>query len=264
MADTTLVHRYSLPRCLVRGVDNTDVSTYIYNADGTGATFTAVDSYTLYQGSRVLHTTSSISVGLGTGLLALQFGIPAADLPVTEPLSDTLMEHWTVTINGQVQTFTRPVYLVRQLLNPTITDTDLTAVHSDLLDHIDPDQTTFERQRSDAWIELNHWLINKGNRPQLILDDWKLRSVHRSLTLYNICKDFASSVGDGRWHELAYGDKARGIVGYLERAEREFAALSFRYDFDEDGTPDQDETKPAEGPILLQKPWGWNSRSRGR
>lgn len=254
MSDSALVHQYSLPRCLVRGIANTDVSTKILNPDGSGVTFDSADGYALYQGSRQLHSTTDITSGLGTGLLFLTSGIPAASLPSTEALSDTLIEEWTVTIGGQVHVFSQPVYLVRQMLNPTITDTDLTALHSDLLDHIDPDQTTFERQRVDAWVMLNKWLIKKGNRPQLILDDWMLRDVHRYLALYIIASDFASSVGDGRWRELAHGNPQAGVMGYLAKAQKEFDSLNFQYDHDQDGRPEVGDNKSASAVLMLQEP----------
>ena len=255
MSDTTLIHQYGLPRCIVRDVAAVDVRATVTDAAGTGVSFDALTSYTLYRGSRTVHTSTALTAA--GGVITLTGGIPASALPDTEALSDNLMEEWVCTVSGQVYTFTRPVYLVRQLLNPCITDTDLTALHSDLLDHIDPDQTTFETQRSDAWVMLNKWLIQKGNRPHLVLDDWMLRDVHRCLALYIIAKDLATSVGDGRWHELAYGDKSKGTVGYLEKAENEFNRLTFSYDFDEDGRPEDLENKAANPVTVLNNPWGW-------
>lgn len=245
----TLIHQYSLPRCIVRGVDATDISTVILNPDGSGVTFDSATSYKLFRGSKEVHSTTDITVGLGNGKLFLTNGIAAAELS-GESLSDGLIEEWTATIDTQVHTFTRPAYLVRQQLNPTITDTDLTALHSDLLDHIDPDQTTFERQRTDAWVVLNKWLIQKGNRPHLVLDDWQLRDVHRYISLHIIASDWATSVGDGRWRELA--------DSYHAKALKEFDNLTFRYDFDEDGRVDAGENKSAHPVIMLQRPWGYS------
>ncbi len=140
---------------------------------------------------------------------------------------------------------------MREVLHPVITDSDLTALHSDLADLRDPDQTTFETQRSDAWIVLQKWLIQKGNRPQLIVDDWQLRDVHRYLALENVFRDFASSVGDGRYRELA--------DFYRQKALDEFNSLALTYDFDEDGTVDDGEQSAKAGnPVtLLTTPWGW-------
>jgi len=238
-------------------LDNVSVTATITNPDGTAVTFDAIDNYTLFRGSTELHTSTGVTGA--AGVLTLTGGIPAASLPATEALTDDLIEVWTATVAGQVHTWSRPVYLVRQLLNPCITDTDLTAIHSDLLDHIDPDQTTFETQRSDAWVMLNKWLIQKGNRPQLILDDWMLRDVHRYLALFTIAADFASSLGDGRWRDLAHGNQQTGQIGYLAKAESEFGKLTFKYDFDEDGKPDDGDSRAAVPVVFLQEPrdpWG--------
>ena len=46
-------------------------------------------------------------------------------------------------------------------------------------------------------------LIRQGERPQLVLDAWQLRSLHAYRTLELFYRDAASSVGDGRYIELA-------------------------------------------------------------
>lgn len=252
MGATDYIHVYKLPRMLVRGV-NATLGTFLANLDGTGAPAVDPDSYALFAGSRLVFETSAVGNGIGPAVGNLSTTIAAADTE-DEGLTDAMVEKWSSTITGELAqiVFTRPVYLVREVLHAVITDADLTALHSDLGDLRDPDQGTFQVQREDAFIVLQKWLIQKGNRPQLIVDDWQLRDVHRYLSLENVFRDFASSVGDGRYRELA--------DHYRAKATDEFASLSLTYDFDESGGVDPEEVsaKAANPVTLLTVPWGYN------
>jgi hypothetical protein len=251
-AATDYIHRYQLPRCIVRGVD---ASPDIFVADlaGVGVQLADASTYTLLSGSRIVHTTTALTYGTGAtvGEGSLTSPILAATT-AAEDLTDRLVERWDTTIAGASVSFTRPVYLVRHPLHAVITDTDLLALHSDLAELRDPDQTTYEEQRSDAWVTLQTWLIQKGHRPQLIVDDWQLRGVHQMLTLEIIFRDFASSVGDGRYSTLASDYRAQSVEA--------FSALALTYDFNEDGAVNEGEQSAATGsPVtLLSVPWGWN------
>lgn len=242
------IHVYTLPRDIVRNRAFTP-SAVVTDAAGADVALSA-GTYTLYAGSKQIYTTSTLTY-TPTGTVATTAAISAATT-ADESLSDRWLETWDVTVGGESRTFDRPCYLVRRELHMTLTDTDLIARHSDIAALRDTDQTTYEAQRGDAWVTLIQWLIQKGNRPQLIVDDWQLREVHRALTLEIIFTDFASSVGDGRYKELA--------ERYRKDAIEEFDRLALTYDFDEDGFIDDGEVsaKTANSVTNLMVPYGWN------
>lgn len=238
-----LTQRYALPRLVRRGIDET-LTLDVYNSAGTQQTATT-GTLSVFAGSRAIVDGATVST----------FGPPASYLltaatTVDEQLSDRWLEVWTMTIGGATEVFQRPAFLVRRTFDPVIDDRDLIALHSDLADLRDPDQTTYQGQRDEAWIELNKMLIQKGNRPQLIFDGWGLRALHQYLTLEILFRDFATSVGDGRYAKLE--------ERYRQLAHEEFNSLQFYYDWDEDGFIDgQLEHKAAQPVTMLQTPWGW-------
>ncbi|MHA1570594.1 MAG: hypothetical protein ACTSWM_02135 [Alphaproteobacteria bacterium] len=249
-ADVEFVNAYDLPRCIPLG-RSWPARLDILRQDGTPETLSGPGTYALFYGSELAYSTSAITFGAGFAELTASVG--ATELDGKDP-ADHLLERWTVnTTEPGVRTFTRPAALVRYPLSAVITDADLTALHSDLTDLRDPDQASFEAQRNDAWTSLNKWLIQRGNRPRLIMDDWMLRDVHRYLSLECIFRDFASSVGDGRYRELA--------DFYRLKASEEFDNLVFSYDFDGDGRVSADEhmAKAARPVTTLMQPWGWNA-----
>lgn len=245
-ANLEFIHRYFLPRCIARNRDFTPRLS-VFDLAGGAETLTGPGAYTLDLDGSAIYTTAALSYGAGFAVTTA--AIPAAETD-GEALSDRYTETWEVVTTAGPRTFTRPCSVVRNELFPVITDTDLIALHSDLADLRDPDQTTYETQRADAWIVLNKWLIQKGNRPQLIMDDWMLRDVHRYLALHTIFRDFATSVGDGRYAQLA--------AEYREKAALEFDKLTPAYDFNEDGINDEGEVKAANPVVFLQVPRGWN------
>lgn len=248
MAALDYIHIYQLPRDIVRNRPFTP-SAVVTDATGVDVALSA-GTYALYAGSKQIYTTSTLTY-TPTGTVATTAAISAATT-ADESLSDRWLETWDVTVDGESRTFDRPCYLIRRELHMTLTDTDLLSRHTDLAELRDSDQTTYTSQRGDAWVTLMQWLIQKGNRPQLIIDDWQLRPVHRSLTLELIFTDFALSVGDGRYKELA--------ERYRVAALAEFDALALTYDFDEDGFIDSGEVsaKTANPVTNLMVPYGWN------
>ena len=245
--DLEFIHRYSLPRCIPI---NRDWAARLDIFDSSGAvTLTAPGSYSLFYGTDTTPVFTTSALTYGAGFAELTADVPAATLADREP-SDRLLERWSVTTLAGVREFTRPCSLVRNELHSVITDADLFALHSDLADLRDPDQTNFESQITDAWVMLNKWLIQKGNRPQLIIDDWMLRDVHRYMALHIIFSDFATSVGDGRYSTLA--------AEYQTLAAAEFERITFRYDTDQDGLIGEGEVKAANPVTFLSVPWGWS------
>ena len=67
----------------------------------------------------------------------------------------------------------------------------------------------------------------------MILSDFALFDCHRHLAAYLLFNDAASSVGDGKWADMA--------EHHLGRYEQEWARLKLTYDTDEDGLVAEDE-----------------------
>ena len=237
-----LVLRHALPRSIERGVANT-LTADVYSAAGAQQTASA-GTLTLYAGSKlILDAVAVTSAGAPTSHTL------AAGSTTDETLSDTWLEVWSLTIGGTVYAFRRDAYLVRHVLYPTITDTDLIELHSDLAALRDADQSSYETQRGAAWTRVQHRLIAAGRRPELVLSSWALREYHRALALEVIFADFASSTGDGRYRELA--------EHYRDAAEVEWGRLPLRYDADEGGTEDTGDRAASRPITFLSQPWGY-------
>lgn len=245
-----IIHRYQLPRCVIRG-EVAVLTAELFLAGGSiPAVNVAQSSISIFAGGKTIIDADPITAPGSVPTYTL-----AAAATADEALSDRWIERWDIEFvgidPGANNPITRPVYLVRNSVHPAITDVDLELLHSDLTDLSDPDAGNFINQRGDAWDILNKMLIQKGNRPQLVVDDWQLRDLHRYLTLEIIFRDFSQSVGDGRYRELANE--------YASKAAAEFGLLTLAYDFDEDGRADAGEIKAANPVTYLSVPWGWNS-----
>lgn len=240
-----MILRHQLPRMIERGVTQT-LDADVYTAAGAQQTPSAA-ALTLYQGAKVLLDGVTATAGAPTTY-------SLAD-SVTDglSLSDQWLEVWSLTIGGTVYQLRRAAYLVRHVLYPVITDTDLTDLHSDLADLRDPDQSSYEAQRTRAWVDIQAYLIGRGRRPELVLDSWALRNWHTYQTLALIFRDFALSTGiapDRRYRELA--------DHYAAAAKEARESLVFRYDADEDGTPDDEGRQQVHGVVYLSQPPTWD------
>ena len=190
-----MIPHYRLPRMIER-VSQT-LSLPVFADDGTTAQTATSGTVSIYAGSRAIVEGAAISVGpqLPTHWQLLKQAMRACQ--------SVGWKKWTLTIGGTVFTFQRPAYLVRRVLYPTLIDADLVEYHSDLLSLLDPDDSNLQRYRDNAWHAIQTALIRQGRRPQLVLDAWQLRSLHAYRTLELFYRDAASSVGDGRYIELA-------------------------------------------------------------
>lgn len=218
----SLTHRQSLPAMIEKGRD-TAITIDVYSAASAQQTASAA-TLKLYAGTELVLD----------GVAATGFGPPAtytvaAAVTTDRAVSADWLAVWTLTIGGADHIFRQPIYLVNHLLHDVITDTDLTDLHSDLDSLRDSaNMTTFEPYRTRAFERVQRMLIKRGNRPALIIDAWAFTDLLTFETLAPIYRDFASSLGDSRYTELA--------DHYAAAAASEWAGLTFRYDAGEDGT----------------------------
>lgn len=222
----------SLPRMIQRGVDET-LTLELYEDDGrTEVTPTAVE-VAVYAGSTLVATLTGTAGVQSTA--ALQGSATTGFV-----LSEEWLEVWSVTVAGVVHQVRRDAYLVRHKLYPTVTVRDLLDRHPDLED-ITSDLQPFLRA---AWLDLQRELIQRGNRPQLILSGGALFDPLRLRALHLIYDDADQAVGDERYARLA--------SRYRDAYERALAKTTFRYDSDEDGTLEEGDDKAARSSTL----WG--------
>lgn len=246
-----MLARYELPQFVQRGLTTTlEIDVFSDAGEHQDATNAVL---TVKAGSRTVIDAADSGSGFVTigGAKTATFSLLAATT-TDESLSDRWLGIWTLTIGGVVQPdFALPIYLVRRTLQPVIDDTDLVELHSDLLALLPPDQDTFEDKRGAAFTLLQKELIRAGRRPQLVIDSWALRDLHRYWTLELIFRDFGMSMQEGsQYRELANE--------YRDLRKDEFSQSEFNYDFDEDGNIDDGRQQSAAGPVLyLSSAPGW-------
>jgi len=165
--------------------------------------------------------------------------ILAADT-AAEDVGDRWREVWALTINGVVETFHRTAYLCRYVPRAVITDADLDAVVPGIARYLPDSQTTWDKQRVEAFHQLQARLIGKGNRPNLIMDSWALRTVHLYWTLFLIAELLIAEGIGGAWRDR--------LDRWSTRVEGEWGTLSFEWDDDDDDTPDE---RQAAKPTML-------------
>jgi hypothetical protein len=148
--------------------------------------------------------------------------------------SDEWLESWATDLG----VFTYSGYLVRSAYHSHVTDSALQQLHPEFLGFLPPGETTGEKFRVAATEQIQRDLIKKGRRPWLIFDEWALYDAERYFAMHLWANDRAvSTSGDS--------DYARLAADYLEKYRAEWGTVSFRYDLDEDGAIDEDETETA-------------------
>ena len=231
---TAYSHSHGLPDFIVRAKTQT-LECPVYS----GSTLTAPSSgtVTIYEGSTVLVDAAAVTI---TADIAI-YSLSAATIPTTLSLSDNWLIVWELVIGGETHTFQRTAALVRRELHPVVTPADLSALHQDASSLLASGQTLADFL-DQAWDMLQRRLLAVGRRPYLVLSDFALFDSHRHLAAYLLFNDAASSVGDGRWSEMA--------EHHLDRYEQEWSRLSLTYDMDEDGLVEDVEQGTA-GPTAV-------------
>ena len=234
--ETAYTHKHGLPDFLVRDRINL-IECPVYS----GSTLTAPASGTvsIFKGDGSLLVDPAPAVTVTADIAT--YSIAAATLPTTLSLQENWLIVWSLTLAGSVHTFQRPAALVRRELHPVVTPADLSAIHQDASSLLASGQT-LAGFLDHAWDMSQRRLLAAGRRPYLVISDFALFDIHRHLAAYLLFNDAASSVGDGRWSEMA--------EHHLDRYDQEWARLSLSYDTDEDGQQDVGEMGTA-GPTAI-------------
>lgn len=229
------------PRSVQRGVATTLTLTIVDTSTGTTQTPSAA-TVQIRDGSTVILAATAATT-LGSGGYSATYSLAAATIPDTIALTDRWLETWTLTIGGVDYTFTLTGSLCRTLYHSPLTEAHLLTAHPQLSSIRPPGYTTYGAWLDEAqgWIERK--LLQRGRRAELVFDAWALRDAHLFQALHLIFKAFSSSLGAGKYQELA--DR------YEAAALDEFKAAKFRYDKDQTGTVDTDAQESSNAPLMI-------------
>lgn len=222
--------RLPLPDLIVQGQDHT-LKCPIYRdgalvppTEGTVAVYDAA-------GASVLSATITVVDGEES------FGVASCVVPGT--LTAGLQRavgwrvEWTLTLHdGTVITPRNVAALVKTHLFPVITDQDIIDRAPTLTPRSNQrlsKSTTYQWAIDASWVEIQQYLWDRGNRPNLIVAPHSLRSIHLYKALELIYSDMSTTQADA-YH--AQAERYREL--YREARE----SLRLPYDEDDDGRPD--------------------------
>lgn len=221
---------------MIRKGVTTPLTADVRDEAGTAQTVTS-GVITVTDGAETIVDAATVTPGTGA-----TYGLNAT-VTTSRAYSDQLLERWTLLIAGTSYEFTRPAYLVRSLFTPVLTPTDLLTEYSDLDEIRSPDLTSWEAKVTDARERIERELIKSGRRPDMIFDSWAFFDAHRHLVCHLIFKDAKSSIGDGRYAELADWHHAEFL--------REMGSVQFRYDTAKAGEITSTSTDSAVNTVIL-------------
>jgi hypothetical protein len=231
--------RFALPDIIVRNRDSHAVLEVYYN--GARQSLSAVTA-TVYRPDGTTFATPTPVLSDGNKVATIT--ITAAST-ASESLADGWRISYVATVDGNVYEFANEAMLVRSALWPVVSDASLFKRVSSL----DPSgttpitsQTTYQDYRDEAWIEINNRLIQKGNRPALVLSPSALRSVHLELTLALIFDDLSTRLNE------AYETRAQQ---YRRQYLHSWGQLTFHYDYDQTGHAADAARRRGHGTLFL-------------
>ena len=172
--------------------------------------------------------------------------VVTAAITATTPLGTGYRVVWT----ADGRTYDIPAYVVRRILYPTVTDLDVRRRWS-YLDSGTPATltraSTWQDLIDDAWLTIQHRLIETGRLPWLVLSPSSLREPHLLLTGARI-HDVLAARGNPIMR-----DRASQLHAQYEAA---WARVSMRYDDDDDGR--EDRTASAGTSLWLGGAYDWS------
>jgi len=144
---------------------------------------------------------------------------------------------WALAMpDGVTHTFANDAIICKRTLSPVVSDSDIYQRVSSLRTG-DPGSissaTTYQDQLDSAWVTIQLRMIEKGNRPHLIISPSALRECHINLTLAIVFEDLASRSNE------AYGERARA---YREAYESAWKSVSWKQ-ADQEGRPESKESR---------------------
>ena len=155
-------------------------------------------------------------------------------------LSDGWRVSWSLTMPDGAHVAENNAILARHVPHCPVSERDLWA----RVPSLDPDgsgRISTRRDYSvtidDAWTQIQDQLLAKGRRHELVVTATQLREVTLLLALACVFEDLAAGLQDGSAMRLTASDFRRQYAST-------WASLSFDYDTDDDGAPDERGSAP--------------------
>ena len=230
-----IVARNLAPDFLEQGRDNT----IAMELQEDGATLVpSAGSLTVKDGAGATVATPAVTIVSGIATAT----VTTADL-AGETFASDWTEVWELTLSGVTRRFLRPaIHCLQEFYNP-IGETDLQAVHSDLLraTALPAGRTSWQDYSDEAFLDFVAFTMSTPYPPHTIVDWYRVREYLMITSLERLSRDLMTSEGgNGKWTALN--------ERYLAQAPIELERLGYRVDRNEDGVIDSgDETMAAPG-----------------
>lgn len=229
--------RIVLPRLLERGQDET-VTLALYQ--GASIVHPTSGTYSLVNESGETVVSGAVSVAVDGVASYAVGGASTAD----RDYSDRWLEEWALVVGGVTHRVQCDAMNVRRKLYNVVTQDDLKRRHPQIVaENLSPESEDFTGQIDEAFEEFERELINKGNRPNLILSPWSCRACVLALALAYVFRDaITNATGESdRFRDMA--------KHYMNEYESKFPKLTYRVDASEDGTVS--DQRPAAQPVVF-------------
>jgi len=209
----------------------------------------------VYQnGALATPTAATVSVYNASGELVVDeaVGTIVANVPQYTVAAATTAEQskgygwrvvWSITFGGDLHTFDHDAALCRRVGYSVVTDQDLFR-RCPYLDNTTAGAITREPTmlpwRQEAWLTIQHRLLQAGRRPWLVIDAASLREPEILLALALVHEALAIRGGP---------QLTERAMLYRQQYESAYGKISLRYDRDDDG--DVDEQRSTAGALWL-------------
>lgn len=161
-----------------------------------------------------------------------------------KPYSDRWLEEWALIFDGVTHRIRSDAMNVRRKLYNVVSQDDLKRRHPQIVaEQLAPENDDFSGVIEEAFEQFERDLIEKGNRPNLIVSPWSCRACVMALTLAYIFRDAITNANGetDRFRDLFKDYQAE----YVAR----FPKLTYRIDAQEDGIVS--DVRPSATPVLF-------------
>lgn len=216
----------AVPYVLRPGIEATLTHTALLRS--TEALPASISAVTVQMYEGVTAVGSAITASLDGAGPAYTATLPAATTTGKTPSSEWSAV-WTYTIDGIDYTFRRMVRLVRVMVHPTVTSTELSTEYPDLVASLRTSAAALRTDLAEAWEDLDRDLWERGVDLHRVFDPRALARLHMVRAAHLRYAKAASSTRDELMMDRA-GELDGEYEGLLKR--------SALYDADSDGAAD--------------------------